>query len=242
MLTKLCKIISKTPRYLHDSLQIIYWKIRSFFFIEKEKYRGAWLICERGIEARDNGFAFFQYIRQHHPEKRIYYLIDPTQENDFQKVEPWGNIIIYNSKNHLVGVFFGVWFVCWVFGFITPWSYVCHKTFFSWLHCPKFVLLNHGITKEDMSDKLNKRVTGVDLFIAANQQDYNALVQDKRYGYQPQEVALTGYARYDAWKTGTEKQQILFMPTWRAYLVKKTILKSYLILWTPTITRLFKVC
>ena len=223
MLTKLCKIISKTPRYLHDSLQIIYWKIRSFFFTEKEKYRGAWLICERGIEARDNGFAFFQYIRQHHPEKRIYYLIDPTQENDFQKVEPWGNIIIYNSKTHHQALFFAECILSTHIGFITPWSYVCHKTFFSWLHCPKFVLLNHGITKEDMSDKLNKRVTGVDLFIAANQQDYNALVQDKRYGYQPQEVALTGYARYDAWKTGTEKQQILFMPTWRAYLVKKTI-------------------
>ena len=108
-------------------------------------------------------------------------------------------------------------------GFITPWSYVCHKTFFSWLNCPKFVLLNHGITKEDMSDKLNKFVTGVDLFIAANNQDYTTLVQDKRYGYNSKDVALTGYARYDRWVNYEGKNQILLMPTWRAYLVDKSI-------------------
>ena len=223
MLTKLRKIISKIPRYIYDSIRIIYWKICSFFFAEKEKYRGAWLICERGIEARDNGYAFFKYIRQQYPEQKAYYLIDPTQENDFLNVKPLGNIIVYNSKEHYMALFFAECLLSTHIGFITPWSYVCHKTFFSWLHCPKFVLLNHGITKEDMSAKLNKFVTGVDLFIAANQQDYNALVQDNRYGYKPHEVALTGYARYDNWKIDTEKQQILFMPTWRAYLVKKTI-------------------
>lgn len=223
MLTKLCKIISKIPRYIYDSIRIVYWKICSLFFAKKEKYRDAWLICERGIEARDNGYAFFKYIRQQYPEKKVFYLIDPTQENDFQNVAPLENTIAYNSKEHYMALFYAKCLLSTHIGFITPWSYVCHKTFFSWLHCPKFVLLNHGITKEDMSAKLNKFVTGVDLFIAANQQDYNALVQDNRYGYKPHEVALTGYARYDNWKIGSEKQQILFMPTWRAYLVKKTI-------------------
>lgn len=223
MHNKLLKIISKIPRYFCDSLSIIYWRICSLFFCDKDMFRGAWLICERGIEARDNGFAFYKYLRQYHPNKKVFYLIDPTQKNDFQNIAPLGNIIAYNSKEHYMALFFAECLLSTHIGFITPWSYVCHKTFFSWLHCPKFVLLNHGITKEDMSDKLNKRVTGVDLFIAANQQDYNALVQDKRYGYKPQDVALTGYARYDGWKIGTERQQILLMPTWRAYLVKKTI-------------------
>ncbi len=225
MQNRLLKIILKIPRYLSDSLMIVFWRFRSLFFAEKENFQGAWLICERGVEARDNGFAFFKYIRTKYPDKKVYYLIDPNQEIDYKFVESFGNIITYNSKRHWMALFFVDCVLSTHVGFITPWSYVCHKTFFSWLNCPKFVLLNHGITKEDMSDKLNKFVTGVDLFIAANNQDYTTLVQDRRYGYKPEEVALTGYARYDRWANCECKNQILLMPTWRAYLVDKTIEK-----------------
>lgn len=220
---RLFKIILKIPRYLSDSLMILFWRLRSLFFSEKEKFIGAWLICERGIEARDNGFALFKYIRENYPNKKVYYLIDSTQEIDYKFVENLGNIINYNSKEHWMSLFFVDCLLSTHVGFITPWSYVCHKTFFSWLNCPKFVLLNHGITKEDMSDKLNKFVTGVDLFIAANNQDYTTLVQDKRYGYNSKDIALTGYARYDRWVNYEGKNQILLMPTWRAYLVDKSI-------------------
>ena len=223
MQNRLFKIILKIPRYLIDSLMIVFWRFRSLFFAEKEKFQDAWLICERGIEARDNGFAFFKYIRENYPDKKVYYLIDPTQEIDYRFVENLGNVITYNSKRHWMALFFVDCVLSTHVGFVTPWSYVCHKTFFSWLNCPKFVLLNHGITKEDMSDKLNKFVTGVDLFIAANDQDYTTLVQDKRYGYKSEEVALTGYARYDRWVNFNGKNQILLMPTWRTYLVDKTI-------------------
>lgn len=223
MQNRLFKIILKIPRYLSDSLMILFWRLRSLFFSEKEKFIGAWLICERGIEARDNGFALFKYIRENYPNKKVYYLIDSTQEIDYKFVENLGNIINYNSKEHWMSLFFVDCLLSTHVGFITPWSYVCHKTFFSWLNCPKFVLLNHGITKEDMSDKLNKFVTGVDLFIAANNQDYTTLVQDKRYGYNSKDVALTGYARYDRWVNYEGKNQILLMPTWRAYLVDKSI-------------------
>lgn len=219
----LAQILRKIPRYVHDSVMILYWRCRSLFFREKDKYKDAWLICERGIEARDNGFAFFQYMRQHFPDKKVFYLIDHSQQIDYQQVKSFGNILEYSSKEHLMAIFYSKCLLSTHVGYITPWSYVCHKTFFSWLSCPKFILLNHGITKEDMSDKLNKYVTGVDLFIAANKQDYEMLTDDSRYGYKPNEIALTGYARYDKWKRGDEKQQILFMPTWRNYLVNKSI-------------------
>ena len=47
MLTKLRKIISKIPRYLYDSLKIVYWRIRSFFFT-KRKY-----IVVHGLSAKE---------------------------------------------------------------------------------------------------------------------------------------------------------------------------------------------
>lgn len=208
---------------MHDLCVIVYWAIRARLSSSSKQYAGAWLVCERGIEARDNGFAFFKYMREHYPNKEIYYLIDPKEQNDYQNVQPYGHVISYNSAEHRKAIFYAECMLSTHVGFITPWSYVCHKAFLWWLHCPRFVLLNHGITKEDMSDKLNKRVTGVDLFIAANEQDRAMIVNDDRYGYSAEEVVLTGYARYDRWQVGKEKEQILLMPTWRAYLVQKSI-------------------
>ena len=130
--------------------QIVLKHIHKHKYIVQYLVRGAWLICERGIEARDNGYAFFKYIRQQYPEKKVFYLIDPTQENDFQNVAPLENTIAYNSKEHYMALFYAKCLLSTHIGFITPWSYVCQKTFFSWLKCPKFVLLNHGITKEDI--------------------------------------------------------------------------------------------
>ncbi len=218
------RIIKIIPRYLADSFVILWNRFLCIFSKRGKKYRGAWLICERGIEARDNGFAFFRFIRKEHPEINAYYLIDAKQTIDYERVKDLGNVIAYNSKEHKLALFYAKFIISTHIGFITPWSYVCHKTFFRWTGCPKFVLLNHGITKEDMSDKMNKFVTGIDLFITANKLDYDMIVSDKRYGYKPDEVAMTGYARYDNWKDESAgKKMILFMPTWRWYLVNRTL-------------------
>jgi CDP-glycerol glycerophosphotransferase (TagB/SpsB family) len=210
------------PRYVGDSLLIIKRWIQSFFFVKKALYRNAWLICERGVEARDNGFVFFKYLRENHPEINAYYLIESKNNEDYEKAKQLGNVVEYNSKEHHLALFFASYLLSTHVGYITPWSFVCYKTFFKWMNNAKFVLLNHGMTKEDMSAVLNRRVTGVDLFITANQVDYDAIAKDSRYGYDLNQVVLTGYARYDNWTNFVEKKQIVLMPTWRAYLVDKS--------------------
>lgn len=209
-------------RYFKDSFVIFGNWIESLFYRGKDKYKDAWLICERGIEARDNGFMFFKYVCKNHPEINAYYLIDTEQQLDYANVKELGNVIEYKSKEHRMALFYASIAFSTHVGYISPWSYVCHKTFFHWTGCPKFVLLNHGFTKEDMTAILNKRVTGVDLFIAANKRDYDTLIGDKRYMYNSEDVAMTGYARYDRWHDYTSKKQIVLMPTWRSYLVDKS--------------------
>jgi len=217
------KIILKTMwRYSQEVFVIFYYKILSLFYKEKSKFKDAWLVCERGIEARDNGFTFFKYVRENYPQKRIYYLIDSSHKKDYEKVKKLGDTIEYNSFEHKMALFFASHLISTHIGFISKWSLVLFKKIFA----PRnqiFVLLNHGITKEDMSLMLNKLTTGVDLFIAATKNDWETVALDKRYGYDKKDVALTGYARYDNWHSFLTKRQILFMPTWRKYLVKRNI-------------------
>ena len=35
-----------------------------------------WLVGEDKHEARDNGYWFFKYVRENHPEQKIAYVID----------------------------------------------------------------------------------------------------------------------------------------------------------------------
>jgi hypothetical protein len=34
-----------------------------------------YIVCERGTDARDNGYHLFKYIVENHPEKNVYYII-----------------------------------------------------------------------------------------------------------------------------------------------------------------------
>ena len=220
------EILKTIPRYCREIFVISYYKILSLFFNNKKKFKDAWLICERGIEAKDNGYHFFKYMRENHPEKKVYYLIDFAQKFDYNKIVGLGNLIQYNSFEHKMATFFATYLISTHVGFITPWSFLLYKKFFLGRKKTKFVLLNHGITKEDMSGLLNKWKTGVDLFITANQIDYEEISNYRKYGYRKEEVLLTGYARYDHWYNFETKRQIVFMPTWRKYLVNRYLYKK----------------
>jgi CDP-glycerol glycerophosphotransferase (TagB/SpsB family) len=224
MKISLKNIIKKIPRYSRDIFVILYYKIRSLFFGEKEKFRDAWLICERGIEAQDNGYAFFKYMRENHPEKKVFYLIDFSQKQDYERVKTLGNVIEYNSFEHRMALFFASHFISAHVGYITPWSYLLFKKIF--VHSKIYVFLQHGVIKEDLSRQFNKHATAIDIFITSTKGEKDSIVNNSNYGYTENQVVLTRLARFDNLLNFTTKQQILFMPTWRSYLVNRNVMKK----------------
>ena len=53
--------------------------------IYKRKRKNMWLVCEYKNEARDNGYWFYRYVREKHPEQDIVYAIE-LQAEDAKKV------------------------------------------------------------------------------------------------------------------------------------------------------------
>ena len=53
------------------------------------KYRELWLVCERGNDARDNGYWFYRYLKEEHPEINARYVIE-TDSADRAKIEALG--------------------------------------------------------------------------------------------------------------------------------------------------------
>lgn len=177
-----------------------------------------WLISERPGQARDNGYIFFLYMKEHHPEQEVYYLID-KQAEDSKKLSGYPESVIqFDSRKHYV-------------------SYCRSKVHIS-AHvngcCPseaigasrrlkkrlgfKDVFIPHGVSY-GISEFCLKKFTDIDLFICSGEPEYENVLAN--YGYAACEVAYTGFPRLDAWHgAAADPKQIVLMPTWRAYLAQ----------------------
>ncbi len=191
----------------------------------KRKYDDAWIISERGSDARDNGFFFFVYVRTHFPKKNVYYIID-KKSVDYKKVSAYGNIIQHGGIQHY---FFTVSkctkISSHIYGY-TP-NYNFFIRFNPKLHVlyGKKVCLDHGVIK-DLIEGFRYEKTELDLMIAAALPEYNYLISNA-YGYTDKNCSYTGLARYDDLLEKTPENIVLVMPTWRLYYYDITSEKDF---------------
>ena len=79
-----------------DTCLYFYYKL--LFFISRKKISDVWLISERGIDARDNGYWFYKYMIENHPEIKVKYVIS-KDSSDYSKINK-EDVIEYRSKEH----------------------------------------------------------------------------------------------------------------------------------------------
>ena len=189
--------------------------------IAKMKYgrKQIWLVCERGTDARDNGYHMFRYLRKEHPEIAAWYVI--TRDSaDLGKIAGLGNIAYRGSLNH------------WLLYIQTKIILTAFEPYF----CPsrsyrfgvemkkkngqKVVFLQHGIMGVDVPLYYQER-SKFDLFICGAKPEFDFVAS--HFHYKHGEVRYTGLARFDALHDFTIKKQILIMPTYRKWLENKSV-------------------
>ena len=207
-LIKLCKDLIDMSIYIFISL----------IYKDKKKYKDSWIICERGTEAKDNGYKFFKYLRENHEDKKVYYIIDNQYLNDYKRVAKYGNIIQYGSFEHKMAFILSDKLLSTHIGTICPWSFRLYKKIFDLKDKKKFIRLAHGVIKDDLRDNLNKNTTNINLFITSSDRERSEILNG--YGYKEEEVVCTGLARFDDLYEYKEEKYILFMPTWRRNIAK----------------------
>lgn len=183
-------------------------------------YKDAWLFIDRDRYADDNAEHLYRYVQKNYPERKIYFVIKKNT-SEWERLEKDNfNLIDFASKdyeealkscdkvisshaNHYVTNYLG-------------------KQMLAGRH---FVFLQHGITKDDLSEWLNKK-ENIDCFITATQSEYNSIAGNfNHYNYTKKEVVLTGFPRHDNLiknKIKTERV-VLIMPTWRQNAVGPVI-------------------
>lgn len=175
--------------------------------------KSVWLICELKDTCRDNGYHFFKYMREKHPEFKCYYAID-IRCDDYDKIKEYGNIVKFGSIKH------------WVLYLASDFNISTHKegnpnhTIFTFLHLylnlfNNRVFLQHGITKDNVPMFYYKN-TRFRYFICGAKDEYEYIKNN--FGYPQENVVYTGFARFDNLHNNViNRKKILVIPTWRRW-------------------------
>lgn len=183
-----------------------------------KKYQHAWLLMDRDTQADDNAEHLYRYIRDIHPEQKIYFVLR-KESHDWQRLEQDGFHLLAFGENEHEAALMGCDKVIssHADGYVT--NYLGPKM----LTGRHFVFLQHGVIQNDLSAWLNQK--DIDCFITTSPFEYASITTDNtRYKFGAKEVALTGLPRHDALLSAnkTDEKVLLIMPTWRNNIVGKT--------------------
>ena len=198
----------------------------SLFFRRSSAYQNLWVVSERGVDARDNAYHFFQYLRREHPEINAVYIITKDSP-DRDKIVPLGRIVDYGSFRH---------YMCYILAKVristhidgySPDILFFHKFGRFFPDRAKNVFLQHGIIQSELNF-CHADQTNIDMFTCTAIPEYEFIKEN--FGYPEGVLQLTGLCRYDNLKKpDASTHTILFMPTWRSNLrscTKNTFLQS----------------
>lgn len=182
--------------------------------ILKLRKKDIWLVVERMNGAEDNGWIFYQWLRKHHPERNVYFVLqkDAPQFNPSDDhILAWGSFRHYTyyqaSRMHIKALFVAP----------RPTQRVCcyYERYFK--KPITTIYLRHGISVSGVEHH-RYDVMRVRMFVCGAKPEYDYISQNA--GYPEGYVQYTGFARFDELlDLQSDGRFILVIPTWRRYLV-----------------------
>jgi len=201
-------------------MRLLAWLLRCF------KRRPLWLVSDRGIKAGDNGEAFFRYLVSEHPEIDARFVINRDCA-DYARMKAIGPVLPKGTRRYQLRFLIADYVISSsadadVFNpFYKPGKekQKAADPYRDLLADRRFIFLQHGVIKDDLSSWLMRKKKNLYGFIVSAQPEYESIVRGA-YGYTEKEVWLTGLPRFDRlYRTDTKPRLITVMPTWRKWLV-----------------------
>lgn len=185
----------------------------------RSKYHNAWIVMDRPMRADDNGEHFYRYLYTNRPDINSYFLLK-RESPDWDRLDAEGfNLIEYGSDESVLALLnadyrFSSDAVAEVMYPISRHKFDLTKS--------RFIFLQHGVTKDDLSRWLNpKKLDGI---VCATFAEYDSIAgKNSPYTIKSDQALLTGFPRFDRLhelisNREEEGDLILIMPTWRQYL------------------------
>lgn len=185
-----------------------------------------WIISDRFDVGGDNGEHLFRYIRKNSKKKNVFFALSKDSK-DLERMKKYGKVIKFNSFGfYLKYLNSEVVISSHMDDFINR-PFRGRQLYLNHLLKRKYVFLQHGVTKDNISGWLSKYNNKIDLFICSAIKEYNSILLPD-YMYDKNIVKLTGLPRFDNLLNADENLEnvIALMPTWRTNLVGEVITGS----------------
>ena len=207
-----------------DTYQVLKQKMRWAKVLRVfDKKKDVWIVGERTYKAQDTGYHFFKYMRENHPEKEVYYVIEKDSP-EAKNVEPLGNVLYFKSKEHIMKTLVATRVIS---SHHPDYLYPMRTRSFMKKVKALQVFLQHGVmgTKNMVANYGKNAPAGfhTDLFLVSSDFEKNMIVTD--FGYDENEVFVTGLSRFDKLfeKDVEVKRQLLIIPTWRDWITSDDV-------------------
>lgn len=193
-----------------------------FNFLKKYfERKNIWIVFEKNsYGAHDNGFHFFKYIYEHEKHPNTYYVIRKDSPEYHNLYGMRDRVLKFMSFKYFIYMFAAQLFISSDTKFHSYNLQRRDSLLAKSMMNKKNVFLQHGMNGIKKVPVFHKKRGLLDLIIAPSDFERER-INIKEWGYSPNEVVSTGYARWDSYEDKTEQipyKQIFMMPTWRKSL------------------------
>ena len=186
-----------------------------------EERKNIWLINDRKDRAGDNGEYFFRYLKKIKPKDILFYFVIEKNCPDYERLKSYKNIIDLNSRKYLNIFLKSDKIISSISDSWVSNAFGKDAKYMIDLYHFDYIYLQNGIVKDDLSRFLNKVNKKFDLIITSSKKEFKSFLDDK-YGYNRNNLALTGLPRFDnlleIHKQIKREKIIIIFPTWRLYI------------------------
>lgn len=198
---------------------------RFIYFITKPCMpKNIWLFCDREFMGRDNAEALYKYtLSQENTDNRhCYFVIDKGYE-DYERIKKYGKVIKYHTFKYKLFFLNAKYLISsHADGYINN-ACGAERSFFVDLYSFKYIYLTHGILLHDSSSWLNRINKDFTLNVVTSPLECKSILEGEYY-FKEEQLIKSGLPRHDnLFIKEDEKNQILFMPSWRSKLAGPTI-------------------
>ncbi|TSB48387.1 CDP-glycerol glycerophosphotransferase family protein [Alkalicoccobacillus porphyridii] len=181
------------------------------------------LFMDRIDKADDSAEVLMTYFEQNkNTDKQKNYFVLDKDSADYSRLKDKFKVISYKSNIHKLLFLLADNLISTHCDRFIYQPYTGTDNYFKDLKEYKFVFLQHGITKDDMSHWLKKYDKNFSLFITSSKLEYDSIINGN-YGYTSNEIKLTGLPRFDRLidTSKNDEKIVLVMPTWRQNIVEE---------------------
>ena len=179
-----------------------------------------WLFSDRADKADDNGEAMFRYVCENMPDVDAYFIVREDSP-DYSRLAEVGNVVPFLSEEHK-----RLHLLCSYnlsaqadLQSFNPFK-EDYAPFRDLLQSQKFVFLQHGVIKNDISRWFNRTNINPWIFVTSAARERESIVTTKKYNLDESIVKLTGLPRHDLLYNDSSRL-ITIMPTWRIWLSER---------------------